>query len=314
MKKIILLCIFVLIVIVGVVVLFGQKEHILPEETKTIPDSQSTTAFTNSEYGFSFMYPTKGESDYVIATSSDQTIGNQVFSASVFSTSEYDSFKETTSATEPPPSLTIEVFSNPTNMALETWIKSNKLSNFDLSTEKTIKTVTLGNNQFLLYQWDGLYRSNTYAYLQDGYVYLFANMYADTNSSMRKDMEVVLGSLHFITPKKITTTANSDITVSLPVSGTSISSPVHLEGKAKGTWFFEASFPAELLNQNGEVIAQQPVQADGDWMTENFVAFNADLEFPQQPSGEKGTLILKKDNPSGLPENDASIKIPIIFK
>jgi len=44
------------------------------------------------------------------------------------------------------------------------------------------------------------------------------------------------------------------------------------------------------------------------------VPFTATLTFTKPPYENSGTLILKKDNPSGLPQNDAALEIPIVFK
>jgi hypothetical protein len=54
-------------------------------------------------------------------------------------------------------------------------------------------------------------------------------------------------------------------------------------------------------------------QAQGDWMTEDFVPFTATLTFPAQPAGSLGKIVLKRDNPSGEPQNDASIVVPVQF-
>jgi len=60
------------------------------------------------------------------------------------------------------------------------------------------------------------------------------------------------------------------------------------------------------------VLGQIPAQAQGDWMTENFVPFAATLDFTT-PTTATGSLILEKDNPSGLPENDKQLTIPVKF-
>lgn len=103
------------------------------------------------------------------------------------------------------------------------------------------------------------------------------------------------------------------ITVDSPDPGDRITSPLTITGEARGTWYFEASFPVELRDASGAVIAQHYAEAQGEWMTENFVPFRSTLSFPAQPAGSQGTLILRKDNPSGLPENDNSVSIPIVF-
>ncbi len=104
----------------------------------------------------------------------------------------------------------------------------------------------------------------------------------------------------------------SPIFVNTPLRGASISSPLKIEGVAKGMWFFEASFPLALLDGNGKIIAQSHAEAQGDWMTDNYVPFSGTLEFTKPAMG-KGTLVLKKDNPSGLPEHDDSREIPMSF-
>lgn len=92
-----------------------------------------------------------------------------------------------------------------------------------------------------------------------------------------------------------------------------IKSPVTIEGEARGTWFFEASFPVKLWDTTGKELAVGIAQAQGDWMTEDFVPFKVTLEF-ETPAIKRGLLILEKDNPSGLKENEDSLRIPIRFE
>lgn len=92
-----------------------------------------------------------------------------------------------------------------------------------------------------------------------------------------------------------------------------IKSPLKIVGRARENWFFEASFPIQLLDQNGAVLAQTTGQAQGDWMTADLVPFTAELKF-EIPLSDTGKLVFKKDNPSGLSANDASFIIPIRFR
>ncbi len=92
-----------------------------------------------------------------------------------------------------------------------------------------------------------------------------------------------------------------------------VASPLEIIGQARGFWFFEASFPVKLLDGDGNVLAQVPAQAKSDWMTEDFVPHTATLEF-SAPTSTTGTLILEKDNPSDLSENDDSLIVPVRFK
>lgn len=113
----------------------------------------------------------------------------------------------------------------------------------------------------------------------------------------------------------ITPSDNSKvIVVASPIKDSEITSPLSVAGRARGNWFFEASFPIVLVDSYGNVISESHATAQGEWMTEDFVKFVGVLEFSNFIKGSKGKLILKKDNPSGLPEHDDSVEIPIVFK
>ncbi|HEX9679119.1 MAG TPA: Gmad2 immunoglobulin-like domain-containing protein [Candidatus Saccharimonadales bacterium] len=107
-------------------------------------------------------------------------------------------------------------------------------------------------------------------------------------------------------------TTHPDIRVTSPKPNSVVNSPVRITGEARGFWYFEASFPVELLDADGQRLAIEPVQAQGEWMTEEFVPFDMTLDFT--PTTPTGVLILHKDNPSGLPEHDASVQIPVQFE
>lgn len=104
------------------------------------------------------------------------------------------------------------------------------------------------------------------------------------------------------------------IVVVSPVKNGEISSPLSVAGRARGVWFFEGSFPIVLTDWDGRIIAEGHATAQGEWMTTDFVKFIGTLEFTKPSYGKNGFLILRKDNPSGLPENDDALEIPVMFK
>lgn len=108
------------------------------------------------------------------------------------------------------------------------------------------------------------------------------------------------------------------IKLTSPLPNAEITSPVTITGEARGTWYFEASFPVFLTDWDGKIIAQGIATAKSDWMTTEFVPFTATLTYKTSDiSGQysnRGTLILKKDNPSGLPEHDDALEIPVLLK
>lgn len=95
-------------------------------------------------------------------------------------------------------------------------------------------------------------------------------------------------------------------------AGDKIQNPVLVRGEARGYWFFEASFPVEVRDGSGNVLGRGIATAEGEWMTEEFVPFFATIEF--SPGGNtEGFLAFVKDNPSGLPEHDDELLIPVRF-
>lgn len=102
------------------------------------------------------------------------------------------------------------------------------------------------------------------------------------------------------------------IKVSVPLPDEVVKSPLLVSGLARGYWFFEASFPVRLVDDNDNQIALGIAQAEGEWMTTEFVPFKAELNF-EKPLAKTGKLILEKDNPSGLPEYDDELVIPVKF-
>ena len=103
-----------------------------------------------------------------------------------------------------------------------------------------------------------------------------------------------------------------EIKINEPIPGETVSSPVIIKGKARGSWFFEATAPVELVSGKGEILAHGYITAIGDWMTEDFVPFKAEISFPL-PKTETGYLIMRNANPSSLPEHDRKIEIPVKF-
>ena len=103
------------------------------------------------------------------------------------------------------------------------------------------------------------------------------------------------------------------VTVAEPKEGAVLGRAFTVAGKAPGPWFFEATFPIQVRDDQGNVIGRSHANAQGEWTTENLVAFTATVNIDANYSGP-ATLILLKDNPSGLPENDDSVSFSIVIK
>lgn len=112
--------------------------------------------------------------------------------------------------------------------------------------------------------------------------------------------------------KIINTPLLQPVVISSPDLSQAIKSPLTLKGQIDPSWVFEASFPIELFdNQNKSLYvgtASVPNWTEGD---NQFIDFTAIIKF--STTAASGILEIRNDNPSGLPENDKSISIPVIF-
>jgi hypothetical protein len=100
--------------------------------------------------------------------------------------------------------------------------------------------------------------------------------------------------------------------VDAPQPGQAVSSPLVVRGSARGPFYFEATFPVTLLDGNGQRLVQSYAQAQGEWMTNDWVPFTATLAFPA-PTTATGTLVLENANPSGDPARALSRRIDVRF-
>jgi len=103
------------------------------------------------------------------------------------------------------------------------------------------------------------------------------------------------------------------IVVDTPRPGATVGTTFTVSGRARGNWYFEANFPLEVLSATGTRLMQTGVQAEGEWMTTDFVPFAVDVAISPNYKGA-ATLVLHNDNASGLLEHARSISIPIVIQ
>jgi len=105
---------------------------------------------------------------------------------------------------------------------------------------------------------------------------------------------------------------SENVNVSFPLPNATVPKTFTVIGEARGTWYFEASFPVQVRDPQNNLVGQGIAQAGADWMTTQFVPFSA----PVTVSGYSGPadLVLIKDNPSGLPEHDDAVFFPIVIQ
>lgn len=107
--------------------------------------------------------------------------------------------------------------------------------------------------------------------------------------------------------------STSLIQVTSPLAGAIIAKEFTVSGKARGYWYFEGTFPAQLQTPGGSLLAEGVLTGQGNWMTEEFVPFHGEFRVSKKYTG-KVVLIIKNDNPSGLSEKESWLSIPLYIK
>ncbi len=97
-----------------------------------------------------------------------------------------------------------------------------------------------------------------------------------------------------------------------PELSETVSSPLNINAAAKGNWFFEAQISLSLVTLNGENLVSTTAATQEDWMTENLVTFDTEMEF-SLPEENYGFVKVDKSNPSGMPQNANSFFWPVEF-
>jgi hypothetical protein len=107
--------------------------------------------------------------------------------------------------------------------------------------------------------------------------------------------------------------SNSFIELDTLRNNDTISSPLLIKGKINSSWMFEGRFPIVLLDDKRQPITQTLGEeaVPGSWTQEGMIDFQANLSF--STNAKAGFVVIKKDNPSGLPQNDQSQEIPVRF-
>jgi len=110
----------------------------------------------------------------------------------------------------------------------------------------------------------------------------------------------------------VTAPLHTRVVVTTPAQNAVVSKTFAISGEVPGNWYFEASFPIQVLDASNTAIGQGIAQAQSDWMTTEQVPFVAAITVDSYTG--PATLVLLRDNPSGLPENDDSVRIPITIQ
>lgn len=115
------------------------------------------------------------------------------------------------------------------------------------------------------------------------------------------------------TSPSTTATNPEGVLVMQPQENATVGKTFEVSGRAPNTWYFEAVFPIQVRDGDDNLLGTAQAQAQSDWTVESLVPFKATVTIDGSYAGP-ATLILLKDNPSGLPENADELTVPITIR
>jgi hypothetical protein len=137
------------------------------------------------------------------------------------------------------------------------------------------------------------------------FVILLATLYPYRRPDLPKN---IVNKIPTITPIP----SISPVVILSPNLTLPLKSPQKIIGLVNRSWVFEAAFPIELFSAKNKSLYQGSASVP-NWSegSDKFIQFSAILNFSTPE--KTGYLKINNDNPSGLPQNDKSIQIPVIF-
>ncbi len=114
------------------------------------------------------------------------------------------------------------------------------------------------------------------------------------------------------TSTEITADPLSTPLLQTPRSGETVTGPLVIKGQVPKSWTFEGQFQMQLLDDRRHLILTDRVPVEWD-NENNKLTLDFIESYNYQTQAKSGFLVLRNDNPSGLPENEKSFEIPIKF-
>lgn len=125
----------------------------------------------------------------------------------------------------------------------------------------------------------------------------------DDGRNFTRDISDELAMYEFTSEKGV------KIQINTPTANEIVAAPFRVVGQVPGSWTFEGSFPLTIVDEDGEVLTTKSVTVNGEWTTDALVPFDTEVSVKNYDG--PATIILHRDNPSDLPENDDSVRIDV---
>jgi hypothetical protein len=98
---------------------------------------------------------------------------------------------------EGPPAIIVSVFPASSDTSLETWVRTDNRSGYELSQDGYLTKTAVGGQPALVYRHSGLYETDAVAVLVGGKVFLFSAGWLEQGDQIRADFQKMLTTVQF---------------------------------------------------------------------------------------------------------------------
>lgn len=174
--------IVLLALVVGAFVWFGDVSDVVPLET-----------YRSTDLGIAFEYPP----EYTLQTHHEGTAERAWTTLTLIDSKALQSATDN-GASEGPPAIAIQVFSNPEQYSVEQWIRGVSYSNYKLSSDETLTPATVAGESGLTYRYSGLFETNVVVVAHDASMYMLSVDWLTSDDQNVKDFQTLLEHVQFI--------------------------------------------------------------------------------------------------------------------
>ena len=177
------------LIIIGVAFYFLHPQSSLNGNPSVVQDTRTLKTYYDPRYGIAFNFP-----DSYTVQEHDSSEGVKLHSINII---DKTALANTPKDGEGPPSISINIFDNPSKLATEKWITTTGASNYNISQNAKLATSTVAGIPALAYGWDGLYHGTSLVFPDNGKMYMMSVLYNSPADQIFKDFAGIVASIQF---------------------------------------------------------------------------------------------------------------------
>jgi hypothetical protein len=163
------------LILVGLYLIFASRTGEVESETNL---------YSRAEYGITFEVP----DGYRVM---EMSYGASNRHSIILSKADISTIPE---GSEGPTAISFDIFTEPSSETIEGWVRDNNISNFNLN-GGSFERVSVDDTSAISYNWDGLYRGRSIAFIHRDNVVIVSGTYLEEGDDVYLAFDRVVSSI-----------------------------------------------------------------------------------------------------------------------